>query len=42
MMHYSTIWHKEARVYQKNLNPSDLKSFSRFWKIAGPTFTGHA
>ncbi len=37
---YPTTWQPEEKVCQANLTPADIKSFSRFWKIAAQDFIG--
>ena len=36
-----TKWHAEEKVCQEHLNAEDIKSFSRFWKVASESFTGN-
>lgn len=35
---YPTQWHAEEKVCEEHLNPKDIESFSRFWKIASENF----
>ena len=35
---YSVTWKPEERVSSANLTTADIKSFSRFWKVASNDF----
>ncbi len=37
---YPVMWHAEDKVCDTSLSPADIKSFSRFWKIASAQFIG--
>lgn len=37
---YPVTWHPEEKVCQTNLTVADIKSFSRFWKVASEDFIG--
>lgn len=37
---YPVTWHPEEKVCQTNLTAADIKSFSRFWKVASKDFIG--